>query len=104
MTNQLFAISSADMHPLLGVNLRQQDRSGSNQSSGRPEKDFNYQAINIPLISAPGRSRKFCDVSVTFALPLKVHIHRKAWHDGGTANGKGSFSCHVLIMRLQGIR
>lgn len=36
--------------------------------------------IQKDFFDSIGQSRKFCDVRVTSALPLKADIHRKAWH------------------------
>src|SRR5258708_20747666 len=51
-----------------------------NSTSGRRREPARLIYLWGSPTSEMGQSRKFCDVRVTSALPLKADIHRKAWH------------------------
>jgi len=64
-----------------------------NSTSGRRRQPARLIYLWGSPTSEMGQSRKFCDVRVTSALPLKADIHRKAWHVA---------RCHTAANRIFG--
>ena len=64
-----------------------------NSTSGRRREPARLIYLWGSPTSEMGQSRKFCDVRVTSALPLKADIHRKAWHVA---------RCHTAANRIFG--